>query len=355
MPTNRVVGLDIGTSSLKAAQVRRDGDTFIVESTHTRPLPAQLIKDGRVVEEKQDALVTEIADFFKQAGFQTRDVIVGLSNPADAITRSADFNWVAPKDLEEALPLMVEAQRSIVNVDPEDFDFAVTPISEYVVGRQKKLRTLVYAARIEATEKLAEVVKAAGLQLVGIDLTSLAGLRAMAVPFIDASVVHVIVNVGHSLTSVVIHRGGVPLQISVVEGLGGNEATERVAEALATDNKFEAEAKKFEARAKDGDVFAAIDGANRALANNIRGTVDEFFSKNRNVEDALGGITLLGGGALLHNLPATLSRTFDDIEVQHTAYDPRFKAAKGNVIDRFDAEGRDLAVAIGLAAGARVA
>lgn len=355
MPTNRVVGLDIGTSSIKAAQVRRDGDTFIVESTHTRPLPASLVKDGRINEAKEDILVTEIADFMKQAGFQTKDVIVGLSNPADAIVRAADFKWAAPKDLDEALPLLIEAQRSIANVDPEDFDFAVTPISEYTTGRQKMLRTLVYAARTEATEKIAEVIKAAGLQLVGIDLTSLAGLRAMSVPFIDASVVHIVVDVGHSLTSVVIHRGGVPLQISVVDGLGGNEVTERVMEALDTDNQIEAEAKKFEARAKDGDVFQAIDSANRALANAISGIINDFFGRNRNVEEALGGITLIGGGTLLHNLPATLSRAFDEIEVQHTAYDPRFKAAKGSVIERFDADGRDLAVAIGLAAGDRVA
>lgn len=355
MASNRVVGLDIGSSSLKAAQVRREADgSVVVEKTHSQHLPRGIVSNGRVVEDKGGQLSTHIADFWKQAGFSTQEVIVGVGNAADALARPTTLPQMLPDDIDEALPHLLKTQPSLSQINVDDFDIAFYPTAEVMDGSKKRLRGLVFAARKEATEGLAQVIKDAGLKMVGLTLTPLAMLRSMAAPYTDAKVVHAIVDIGATLTTVILHEQGVPASINIIESQGGDDITLTLTDTLGNDNVREVDEKKRNARATDGDLYNAIDFYEKGLAAAIKGAVDSFFRENEHLEAGIASVTLMGGGCLIHGFQNKLAAALNNIDVSWGTYDPSIRSAKGGVPERFNSSGQDLALAIGLAASDRL-
>jgi len=355
MASNRVVGLDIGSSSLKAAQARREGDgTVVIEKTYSQDIPRGIVADGRVVENKEDQLATAIQDLWKQGGFTTQEVIVGIANAADALVRPAKFPYVKPADVEDSIPLMLKSQPSLAQINSDDFDITFLATNTMMDGTTKRLRGLVFAARKETTHALASIIKDAGLKLVGVNLSSMAMLRAIAVPYADAKVAHAIVDIGATLTTVVLHEQGVPASVTVIESQGGDEATSRLTDVVHNDSFREADETKRNARVTDGDVYNAIDDYEVGLAAAIKGAINAFFRENENLEAGVHSVTLLGGGSMIHNFAAKLSAELDGIDVSWGTYDPSFRSDKGGTIERFNSSGQDFALAVGLAAGDRL-
>lgn len=354
MATQRVVGLDLGSSSIKAAQVRIDGEKYIVERTAIRELERGVISDGKINEARIEKLADELRDLFKQAGFQTNEVIVGLTSPSWCKVTVATLPWTAPKDLGMALPLIMTANPSITGgVKAEDFQWDWVPIREFTEGRDKKLEAVIFGAQREAQKLIASVMKTAGLQLIGMDIAGIAALRAMKAPYADARLIHVLVDVGDNLCTTVIHHNGVPMFLGVREGIAGRSVTEDIMEGAGIDRYDDAEEKKRDTRVSTGDVARELERSVIALVGAVKADIDQFVHKNPTMEAGAASVTLMGGGSLLRGLEARLRENLDDIQVDWGSYDPRITQKSGATVDRYTENGQDLATAIGLATGVR--
>src|SRR3982074_3173332 len=89
-----VVGLDIGSSAVKAVELRAVGKTFKVTAFASEPVPPDSIVDGAIID--GGAVADAIRRLFENKAFKTKEVAASLSG-----------NAVIVKKIN--LPLMTEA------------------------------------------------------------------------------------------------------------------------------------------------------------------------------------------------------------------------------------------------------
>jgi type IV pilus assembly protein PilM len=71
-----VVGLDIGSSAVKAVELKSVGKTFKVTAFATEPIPPDAIVDGAIIDGV--AVAEAIKRLFGQTRFTTKDVAASL-------------------------------------------------------------------------------------------------------------------------------------------------------------------------------------------------------------------------------------------------------------------------------------
>src|SRR6478672_8726041 len=85
------VGLDIGTSGVRAAELTLGKGTATLERFGQVALPAGAVRDGEVAD--ADAVAAAIKQLWAHAKFSTKKVIVGVANQK-VVVRQVDLPWM---------------------------------------------------------------------------------------------------------------------------------------------------------------------------------------------------------------------------------------------------------------------
>jgi type IV pilus assembly protein PilM len=302
MAATSVIGLDIGTTSVRAAESSRGKDGPVITTCAELPLPPGSIAGGVIQDEK--AVTAAVRQLKASAKFRTSSVVVGVTNPQSVVREMTVANLPA-KELRESLPFQVRDLLPLP-VDRSVLDFL--PLEE---AKGDQLRGLLVAAPKDAVTTAVQAVEKAGLSVVRVDLTSLALLRAAA--RLDDQV-EAIVDIGTQITTVVVHADGIPLIVRTIPR-GGAELTAAVSGRL-TISTAEAEERKCQVGLrgeKDSEVAEAVREAIRPLLNEIRGSFAYLTTGGRSAQ--VTRLVLAGGGSMLPGLPETLASQLD-VEVE---------------------------------------
>src|SRR5205823_727181 len=145
----------------------------------------------------------------REAGFRTRQVIVGVGNQR-VVARQADLPEMSAEEMRSALQFQAQ---DLIPIPIEDaiLDFQVL---EHLHGTEENLvRILLVAAQRGMVESLLAALEGAGLTATMVDLVPFALMRSLAttslVDDLELSA-QAIVCVGAGLTDVVVHQRGVP-------------------------------------------------------------------------------------------------------------------------------------------------
>lgn len=169
-----VVGLEIGTASVAAVELRVNGDVSI-ERTAIAPLPDGATQDGEVAD--SDALSAALKDFFA-AGKLGRDVRLGIANQR-VVVRTLRMPRVEKREeIENAIRFMAEEQ---VQMPLEDavIDWQVLDSSAELAS-SGQMDVAVAAARWDMVRPLVDTLRAAGLRPLGVDVAAFGMIRALA-------------------------------------------------------------------------------------------------------------------------------------------------------------------------------
>jgi type IV pilus assembly protein PilM len=302
----RVVGLDIGTSGVRAAQLTTGTSGTTLERFGQVALPPGAVRDGEVVD--ADAVAAAVKQLWAQARFSTKKVVVGVANQK-VVVRQVELPWLPAAELRRSLPFQVQ------DFIPMPVDQAVLdyhPLEE-VRGSDggRVLRVLLVAASREMVGRALRAVEKAGLQPSLVDLTSFAVLRSLVQPGsgLEALQAEAIVDVGASVTNIVVHQGGVPRFVRILL-MGGADITDAVAERLGVP-LAEAEAVKQATGlpAVPGDephpASRAIESTGSAFVEEVRGSLDYYVSQPGAAR--IGRVVLSGGGSRLLGLAERLA------------------------------------------------
>ena len=90
-----VVGLDIGSSAVKAVELKPSGKGFKVTAFATEPVPPDSIVDGAIID--GTAVADAIRRLFEHKAFKTKEVAASLSGNAVIVKKIS-------------LPVMTEAE-----------------------------------------------------------------------------------------------------------------------------------------------------------------------------------------------------------------------------------------------------
>lgn len=281
-----LLGVDIGTSDIKIAQVTYNGDKPYLDTYGIVNLSYQLGSDNN------SAVVSKAAEVLKQlaehAGVTTKRCVISLPNSA-VFTSIIEMPALSDKELEQALKF--EAKK-----------YVPLPISEVilswsVVGESadKKTRSiLLTAVPRHLRESYISLFELAGLQLEVIEIEALALIRALV---FDTSSNHVIIDIGAKATGVNFIKNGF-LQLSRSINIGGDTITERIAGVL---NISHARAEQFK---KDFGVAGAgfIPEAIKPVLETIRNETKQLLTIYQARGVSVDKVVLVGGGAALPGL-----------------------------------------------------
>lgn len=301
------VGLDIGTSSVRAAEVSVVRGSLRLDKFGQIALPLGAVSDGEVVD--VELVAGALKRLWSEVRFSTRRVVVGVANQK-VVVRQVDLPWMEHDELRQSLGYQV-ADLLPMPVEQAILDFY--PVEEFLNDAGgRTLRVLLVAAAKDMIERAVTAVQRAGLKPVSVDLTSFALIRGTIDrqhlgPVGDAEA---LVDVGARITNVAVHQGGVPRFIRILL-MGGADVTEAVAERMGVPLD-QAERLKSDvglpANAIEREAHPAakvIDTSVATFVEEVRGSLDYYLASPGAV--SVKRVVLSGGGSRLRNLAQRLA------------------------------------------------
>jgi len=341
-----LVGVDIGSSSLKVVELRRKGKALELLAAGVAELESAWIRDGEI--RNVPAVSGALSRLLEERGVMARDVATSVAGNAVMVRRVA----VPEAEGEKLGELIVaEAQRQFSS------DVSELNIDYQVLGpglAPKTLDVMLVAARREMIAHRAEVVTAAGRNPAVVDLDSFAVERAFETAYQPAPGQTVaLVNLGANQMNVNIVRDGA--SVFTRDTSSAAQYTAALQKSLDV-SASEAEALKS---GRDGtavaETFLGAGGPARdafldSLAGDVQRTVAYFRQMAGPTGHAEINLAYVSGGAAA--LPGLCERLQQELGTRVEVLDPlRGMRVSESGLDsgRLSEISPRLAVAVGLA------
>jgi type IV pilus assembly protein PilM len=291
-----IVGIDIGSNSVRAAEVRgaAKGKPVIIRY-HELPLPEGSVRSGEVLEITTVAAV--IKKLWAAGGFTSKDVVLGMGGQR-VFARELSVQHASLAQIRESLPFHVQ---DLLPVPVSDTILDFYPISEETTEEGLMVNGLLIAAIKDAVTSNVEAVRRAGLHPLRVDFIPFGLTRALA-PIRAEEEYTALIGVGANTTNIVVERGGVPQFVRIIPS-GGDDITRQLAKAL-TLGLPEAEVLKrtlglgsAPSPSEQHTAEAVIHGVIGELLASIRNTLSYFATTKRSAH--LKQIVVSGGGTQL--------------------------------------------------------
>ena len=303
--TTRVVGLDIGTTAVRAVEMRdAETDHPVLVRCYEEPLPFGAVSRGEVLEPA--VVAAALKRMWSSGGFTTKDVVLGMGYHR-MVVRNLTVPKMSLRRIRESLPFQVQDLLSFPTAEALlDFYPIAEVDSEGESGPQ--ISGLLIAAMKGVVQSHIKAARLAGLHTVTVDIMSFARSRAINRAVTTPEVI-VQIDIGGGSSSVLISSNAVPQFVRVIPS-GGNEFTKALRVRLGLDEEA-AELLKTRLGLLDDvapeDEIAAtiIREITSELLESLRNTI-AYFTNSR-PELPIGRIVLMGGGARLEGFGAALS------------------------------------------------
>ncbi len=298
----RAVGLDIGASAIRAAEVS-DGRQPTLHRFAQLSLPRGVVREGEVGD--AEALSGAVRELWRAGGFREKSVYLGVASPR-VVMRPLEMQALPPEEMPEAVKYQAQ---EFIPIPLEDAVLGYEVLGEAGEGR---VRVLVVAAHRSLVLSLVEVVRSAGLRTQGVEFSPLALARAVLLSAGQAEEgADLLLNVGHSLTFVlVVADSRVPFGRTLA--MGGEAFTQALAAGLGI-SREEAEARKLSmAISRPGEP--PLEPASRLLEQRAYAFLEEIRTSLEYYQAQPGAVPVkralvTGGGARLGGFLARLEET----------------------------------------------
>lgn len=330
MARSRVIGLDIGTTQVRAAELAfgSGGPARTVQPTLLKfgevSLPPGAVRDGEVAE--PSTVASALRQLWSVAKFGTKDVVVGIGNQR-VIVRDLDLPAMPVAQIRSSLPFQVQDMLPVA-VDDTILDYV--PTGSYAGENGNIMRGLLVAATKDTVHANTKAVELAGLRPMMVDLGAFALSRVMARG--DALTRTVaLVDIGARVTTVVVVDHGTPRLVRLLPA-GGQDVTEAVAGSLGITIGEAEEAKRqigigYATAPELAVAVEAIRTVTSSLVEAVRNTFAFYSSSNGGAVIDL--VVLTGGGSQLpglgqylssaSRLPATVGQPLSTLRVDRGA------------------------------------
>lgn len=302
MAGRTAVGLDIGTSAVRAAELSVGKGSIRLEKFGQVALPPGAVSDGEVMD--RAVVADAVRELWRQVKFSTKSVALGVASQK-VVVRQVDLPGIDQAELRRSLSLQVQDFIPIP-VDQAILDFH--PIESFTNDSgAPMLRVLLVAAARETVLGTLEAVQGAGLKVSSVDLTSFAVIRALSThdQLGLETQAEALIDVGSRVTNIAVHQGGVPRFVRMLL-MGGGDVTAAVAERMGIPLE-EAEALKQSTapRAENTPAARVIETGLNAFVEEVRGSLDYYLASPGAVP--IRRIVVSGGGSRLTNLLQRIS------------------------------------------------
>ena len=314
----KLVGLDIGSSSLKLAEIIGSSRGYVLNRFLHIPLPKGIITDGVLAD--PNALTLKIKELFRNSGCGRKGIVTSLAGNS-VIIKKVTLDQINETELRDLIHDEAGKYLPFDNMDDVNYDFQILGDNSY---NPNQMDIIIVAAKKDMVNSYLEAVTAAGLNVMIMDVAPfvLESVYESNYEF-DNSEIVVIINIGASTTGINVLKGGMSI-FTRDFALAGNSITESLQEKYKV--TFE-EAEKI----KIDGIPDASDGDNLDLKNSILDFAQPICLEiERSIDyfrSTFGGefikhVLLAGGSAGIYNLTKDLS---EKLNVKTEIINPFFK------------------------------
>ncbi len=339
-----LVGLDIGSSAVKAVELKAVGKAYKVSAFGSEPVPPDSIVDGAIID--GGAVADAIRRLFDGRGIKTKDVAASLSGNA-VIVKKIGLPIMTEAELAESI--YWEAEQYIpfdiqdVNLDYQILEAGTGP------DARGSMDVRLVAAKKEKISDYTNVITQAGRVPVVVDVDAFALQNAYEVNYDPqpGSVV-VLLSAGASAININILSGGQSLFTRDIS-MGGNAYNEALQKELNLSFAAAELAKKGEP--VEGLTFEEVRPVLHAMTDNVLLEIQKTFDffKATASSDRIDRILLSGGACAVDGFAQALEDRFGaPVELFNPFQTIAFDAAKLGV-DAPERMVASAAVAVGLA------
>lgn len=288
-----LLGLDIGTSTVKAVELSRVGSGLVISGMASATF------------ETQEQLPTVIPQMLKDAGISTKRVCTSVSGRS-VIIRQVQIAQVPDNELRQAI--QYEADKYIpFDVAEVQLDAQRLPEDEAKGGQMK---VLLVAVKRNLVDEQVALLQSAGLEPVIVDVDCFAlgnafELRNLSLGINDLEV-RALVDIGASKTNINIMRGNLSLFQREIY-VAGNDLTEAVAKRFGEDPKDVERMKKDPGGALESMQDAMLPVL-EDIGNEIKLSFDYFQNQ---YESEVKEVYLSGGSAYFPGIDTMFTQIFN--------------------------------------------
>ena len=341
--TNKsMVGVDIGSSSVKAVELQGKNGDFQLVSLGYESLQPDSVVDGQIME--LNSVSNAIGNIFNEHKIKTTKVAAGV-NGHSVIVKNIVLPQMSQEELQESFAWHAE-EHIPFDISDVNLDYHVTDSTE------EAIHVLMAACKRDKVANLKQAIQLAGKQPAVIDVDAFALQNCYELNYDPKpGEVVALLNIGASTTNINILNGNRSV-FTRDASFGGNQYTSLLQKELGL--TFEqAEQVKRGMHLPDGsenvETGPILETVSDILALEIQKTMDFYRATVEDSSSAVEKILVSGGGSKLTGLIEFLSKQF---EIPVEIFDP-FKKIK---IDSrgFDPEYMreivpEMAIAVGLA------
>jgi type IV pilus assembly protein PilM len=298
----RPIGLDIGSTAVRAVELAGGGGKPNLLRIAQQPLPPGAVAGGEI---RDPGLVADaIRELWHMGKFKSRQVVLGVGNQR-VVVREVTVPWLEEKELRESLPFQV---REFVPIPIEEAILDYQVVEEFELEGRHMVRLMLAAAHKGMVQRMVEAVEAARLQAVGVDLVPFAIVRSAGsngdrLLQEDADLSdEAVVDIGAEVSSICVHSHGHPRFVRMVSW-GGRNVTAAIARSLGLADADAEQLKRGLADADDDSAERAHQVARQVVtsfADDLRSSLD--FYRSQNPGASIGHVLLTGGGSKLAGL-----------------------------------------------------
>ena len=350
--SDRAVGIDIGSSSIKVVEIKKKSGRIILETYGAVSLgPYASLELGRNTNLPPEKITEALKEVLKQSGITTKEVALSIPAQASLIfnielpaqVKEGDIGSIIPTEVRKYIPVPItEVSLDWFLIPQKQPSFEEINNPDLPPPTNKK-EVLVVAIQNDAISKYNSIVSECQLSASFFEVEVFSSIRS---------------NFEHELSLVLLMDFGASgTKLSLVEfgtvknfhmiNRGGANISDSIAKSLNIPFSKAEEMKK---------EFGLFENSNeKGLADIIRIHIDYIFSETNNVllgyekkyNRTISKVILTGGGSLLKGLKEVAAINFKaEVETGH----PFSKVVAPEFLTKvLEANGPEFAVALGLA------
>jgi type IV pilus assembly protein PilM len=303
--TKAAVGLDIGSSSVKAVELKAVGKGFKVVAFAIEPVPPDSIVDGAIIDGA--AVADAIRRLFENKAFKTKDVAASLSGNA-VIVKKINLPVMTAAELAESI--YWEAEQYIpFDIQDVNLDYQILNPGTGA-DSTGTMDVLLVAAKKEKIADYTGVISQAGRVPVVVDVDAFALQNAYEVNYgLEPEAVVVLLNAGASAININILTGDQSLFTRDIS-IGGNAYTEAVQKELNL--PFESAEQLKKGLAVEGSTFEEAIPVLHAMTETVLLEIQKTFDffKATAASDRIDRIVLSGGASRVEGFAEALQERF---------------------------------------------
>ena len=322
-----MVGVDIGSSSVKAVELRGKGGDFQLLSLGYEGLQPDSVVDGQIME--LNAVSTAIGNIFNEHKIKTTQVAAGV-NGHSVIVKNIVLPQMTEDELQESFAWHAE--------EHIPFDISDVNLDYHVTGSTPdEIHVLMAACKRDKVANLKQTIQLAGKQPAVIDVDAFALQTCYELNY-DPQPGHIValLNIGAATTNINILNGARSV-FTRDATFGGNQYTSLLQKELGL-TFDQAERVKRGMPVPDDvehrEIEPILDTVSDILALEIQKTMDFYRATVEDGESAVQQILVSGGGSKLKGLVEFLSKRFEmpvemfdpfrKIRVDSRGFDPEY-------------------------------